>query len=74
MCTVGVGDDEEGLASVGASGTTTIDGDTVFGLFAAETETTLTELQDGSVEGISGETAAALYVGVANGVRAQTKL
>lgn len=64
---VGVGDDEEGVASVGASGEATIDGDTVFGLLAAETEATLAELQDGSIEGISGDTATALYVGVANG-------
>ncbi|WP_170977386.1 hypothetical protein [Halorussus salinisoli] len=64
---VGFGGDEEGLFSSAASGEVTIDGDTVFTLAGAETETTLAELQEGTVEGISGETAAALYVGVVNG-------
>jgi hypothetical protein len=39
----------------------------VFGLAEVGTEATLAELQVGSVEGISGETATALYVGVTNG-------
>lgn len=64
---VGFGGDDEGLASAGASGEITIDGDTAFTLAGAGTQTTLSELQAGSVEGITGETAAALYVGVANG-------
>lgn len=65
---VGLGGDEEGLATFGASGEVTVDSDTAFALVEAETEaTTLGELQTGSVEGISAETAAALYVGVTNG-------
>lgn len=64
---VGFGGDEEGLLSSAASGEVTIDGDTVFTLVGAEAQATLTELQEGIVEGISGETASALYVGVANG-------
>lgn len=63
----GFGGDDEGLASAGASGEITIDGDTAFTLAEAGTRTTLRELQAGSVEGVTGETAAALYVGVANG-------
>lgn len=64
---VGFGGDEEGLLSSAASGEVTIDGDTVFTLVGAEAQATLAELQEGTVEGISGETASALYVGVANG-------
>ncbi|NHN61221.1 MULTISPECIES: hypothetical protein [Halorussus] len=59
--------DEEGLLSSPASGEVTIDGDTVFGLLNAESEATLAELQEGTVGGISGETLAALYIGVTNG-------
>lgn len=63
---VGLGGDEEGLATYGASGEVLVDGDTAFALVGAETEATIAELQAGSVDGISGETAAALYVGVIN--------
>lgn len=64
---VGLGGDDEGLATFGASGEVTIDDDTVFAIAGAETEATLDELQNGSVEGITEETASALYVGVVNG-------
>lgn len=59
--------DDEGLLFLPASGEVTIDGDTVFRLINAGTEATLTELQEGTVEGISGETLTALYIGVING-------
>jgi len=64
---VGFGGDAEGLLASAASGEVTIDGDTTFTVAPAETQATLAELQDGAVEGIAGETAAALYVGVVNG-------
>ncbi|WP_135851099.1 hypothetical protein [Halorussus salinus] len=64
---VGFGGDAEGLLASAASGEVTIDGDTMFTVVPAETQATLAELQDGAVEGIAGETTAALYVGVANG-------
>lgn len=63
----GPGNDDEGLLFSAASGEVTIDGDTAFQMLHAETAATVTELQNGSVEGITGETAAALYVGVING-------
>ncbi|WP_139246557.1 hypothetical protein [Halogranum amylolyticum] len=63
---LGADTDEEGLLSSAASGEVTIDGDTVFGLFNAESEATLAELQEGTVENISGETLTALYIGVVN--------
>lgn len=64
---LGADTDDEGLLSSDASGEMTIDGDTVFDLLNAETEATLTELQEGTVEGISGDTLTALYIGVING-------
>lgn len=64
---VGLGGDEEGIASYGASGEITIDGETTLGLVEAGTQATMDELKDGTVEGIDGETATAIYVGVVNG-------
>lgn len=64
---VGLGEDDEGLLTTGASGELTIDGDTAFLIADAETEATLDELKAGNVEGITGETATALYVGLVNG-------
>jgi hypothetical protein len=64
---LGAETDEEGLLLSAASGEMTIGGDTVFGLLYAETEASLTELQEGAIEGISGETLTALYIGVING-------
>lgn len=63
----GLGADEEGIATFGANGVVTVDSETTFALVEAGTQATLGELQNGSVEGISGETAAALYLGVING-------
>lgn len=63
---LGTGNDDEGISLAEASGETTIDGDTVFRLLNAETETTLAELQNRNVEGVTGETVVALYVGVIN--------
>jgi hypothetical protein len=63
---LGPGNDDEGFLFSAASGELTIDGDTAFRLLNAETEATLAEMENGSVEGITGETAAALYVGVVN--------
>lgn len=62
----GLGNDDEALYVGEASGELTIDGDTAFMLLGAETETTLADLQNGNVEGVTGETPAALYVGVIN--------
>lgn len=62
----GFGGDDEGLTASAASGEVTIAGDTTFAVVNAETEATLAELQEGTVKGISGETAAGLYIGVAN--------
>lgn len=64
---VGLGDDDEGVVLSGASGELTIDGDTTFTIAEAETRTTLNELKSGSVEGVTGATNTALYVGVVNG-------
>jgi hypothetical protein len=61
-----LGDDEEGIAFYGASGSVEIDRETSFGLVGARTEATFAALQRGEVDGITGETAAALYVGVVN--------
>jgi plastocyanin len=63
----GIAGDEEGIIFIDTDGESTIDDSTTFELLDAETEITLGELQAGEVEGISGETAAALYVGVVGG-------
>ncbi|MDT3434771.1 hypothetical protein [Haloarcula sp. 1CSR25-25] len=63
----GPGNDDEGVAFYGANGAVIVDGDTSFRLINKEIEATLAELQNGSVEGITGETAAGLYVGAVNG-------
>lgn len=63
----GLGDDKEGITFYDASGTVEIDSETSFNLAGADSQPTLTALQQGGVEGITGETAAALYVGVVNG-------
>lgn len=63
----GLGNDDEGVAFYGANGAVIIDGDTAFRLINKGTEATLAELQNGSVKGITGETAAGLYVGAVNG-------
>jgi hypothetical protein len=63
---VGFGDDDEGIVVREANEEFTIDGDTSFNLNRAGTEATLAELQAGRVEGITGDTNAALYVGVIN--------
>lgn len=64
---VGVGDDEEGVTLVDADGAFTIDDDTEVTLLAAGTNATFGALRAGDVDGITGETAAALYVGVVGG-------
>ena len=63
----GLSGDEEGIAFYGASGSVEIDTETSFSLAGAGSQATLSALQQGEVEGITGETAAALYVGVVNG-------
>jgi hypothetical protein len=63
----GLGDDEEGIAFVGASGSIEMDRGTGFDPVGAGSRATLAALQRGGVDGITGETAAALYVGVVNG-------
>jgi hypothetical protein len=77
----GTGNDDEGIAFYGANGAVTIDGNTTFTLVSAGKQATLAELQagelgdeneDGNDGGdedvnVTGETAAALYVGVVNG-------
>ncbi len=63
----GLGEDREGVAFYGASGTVEINSGTSFNLVGADSQPTLTAMQQGGVDGITGETAAALYVGVVNG-------
>lgn len=70
----GVGGDDEGVVSFGANGTVTISSDTVFTIVGAETEATLAELQDGSLEGVSGTHQQRSTSGSLTLARASTKL
>jgi hypothetical protein len=63
---VGFGDDDEGITEFEADGEFTIDGDTSFDLNRVDAVATMAELQDGRVEGVTGDTNAALYIGVLN--------
>lgn len=60
----GTGGDEEGLLTIDAGGAFTISEDTPFYLLVRGKTTTFGELQNGNVDGIDGETPAALYIGV----------